>query len=193
MRRRHPLPRLWLLTDERQGDALWPALRTLPHGSGVIFRHYNLDASARHEMFGEIRRIARSRRLTLLLSGTRQQARRWRADGYYAAPRQPAGQNLIYAATAHDLHEIRRAERSGADLLLLSPLFATRSHPGAYSLGTLRFAALVQTTRLPVIALGGVKARHKRRIAATGAYGWAGIDAFIRSEADDQNLKAVPT
>ena len=30
MRRRQPLPRLWMMTDERQGDALWEALDRLP-------------------------------------------------------------------------------------------------------------------------------------------------------------------
>ena len=45
----HPkrLPRLWMMTDERQGDALWSALERLPRGAGVVFRHYSLPAAAR--------------------------------------------------------------------------------------------------------------------------------------------------
>ncbi|RYD48780.1 MAG: thiamine phosphate synthase, partial [Sphingomonadales bacterium] len=43
MRCRHPLiPKLWLMTDERMGDDLWDALKRLPRGSGVIFRHYGV-------------------------------------------------------------------------------------------------------------------------------------------------------
>src|SRR5439155_26981070 len=42
MHARHPLPRLWLMTDERQGDGLWAALERMPRGAGVVFRHYSL-------------------------------------------------------------------------------------------------------------------------------------------------------
>lgn len=184
MRPRYPLPRLWLVTDERQGDALWAALRTLPPGSGVIFRHYSLDGAERQAMFARIRAIARRRRLMLLLSGTERQARKWQADGYYAAPGQHSADEFTWAVPVHDLREIRRAERAGADLLLLSPLFPTRSHPASLPLGRARFSALARATRLPVIALGGVQARHAPIIAAIGGYGWAGIDAFIRRKAD---------
>ena len=70
------------------------------------------------------------------------------------------------------------AQRAGADLLFLSPLFPTRSHPDARSLGRVRFAALAHATPLPVIALGGVTARHRRSLAALGAAGWAAIDGL---------------
>ena len=35
MKRRQPLPRVWLMTDERQGDGLWGALERLPRGAGM--------------------------------------------------------------------------------------------------------------------------------------------------------------
>ncbi len=129
MRRRYPLPRLWLLTDERQGEALWPALDSLPRGSGVIFRHYSLDDTVRRAMFTTIRRISRKRRIVLLLAGSESLAQKWHADGVYGEALGRQRRKLIHAASVHDLKEIRRAERKGADMLLLSPLFPTRSHP----------------------------------------------------------------
>jgi thiamine-phosphate pyrophosphorylase len=184
MRARYPfsharLPRIWLLTDERQGEALWPALAKLPRGSGVIMRHYSLHEKERRALFTRIRAITDRRRLTLLLSADPRRADQWGADGSYsdANGRRKAGR--LWAAAVHDLAEIRRAERQGANLLLLSPLFSTRSHPGAHALGPTGFARLARATRLPVIALGGVQARHARLLHRIGAYGWAGIDAFI--------------
>lgn len=174
MRPRHPLPRTWLLTDERQGDALWTALRRLPRGSGVIVRHYSLKTLAREKLFRRIRSIARTRGLTLCLSGSPKQARRWGADGSYAGS--PEGKTSLVGV--HGLKEIRQAERGGAVMVMLSPLFPTRSHLNARSLGIPRFAALARATRLPVIALGGVDARHTPLLNRIGAYGWAGIDAF---------------
>src|SRR5690348_8595128 len=59
MQRRQPLPRLWLMTDERQGDALWEALERLPRGAGIVFRHYGLSAGERRRLFEQVRKAAR--------------------------------------------------------------------------------------------------------------------------------------
>ena len=63
MHRRQPLPRLWLITDERQGEELWAALQRLPRGSGIVFRHYGLSPAARETMFLKVQGVARRRRL----------------------------------------------------------------------------------------------------------------------------------
>ena len=173
MRHRQPLPRLWMMTDERQGEALLAAVAGLPRGSGVVFRHYRTEPRARRALFGRVRGIARRRRLLLLLAGGPALARRWRADGSHGLGRATG----LRSAPAHSMREIRTAERAGACLLFLSPVFPTRSHPGGRTLGPVRFGMLARQTRLPVIALGGVDDRRARRIP--GAYGWAAIDAWL--------------
>jgi len=170
---RQPVPRLWLMTDERQGGGLFGALARLPPGrAGIVFRHYRTAEAERRRLFDEVRRLARRRRLMLLLAGPPGQAQDWGADGSHG--RGPA--SGFRSAPVHDLSEIRVAERDGADLLFLSPVFATRSHPGARPLGPARFNFLVRRTGLPVIALGGMNAIRVRRLRE--AYGWAGIDAW---------------
>ena len=69
------LPRLWLMTDERLGENLFPTLRKLPKGAGVIFRHYSLTRAERAGLFRRVRAIARARRL-MLLSGAARKPRR---------------------------------------------------------------------------------------------------------------------
>lgn len=165
MGRRQPLPRLWLMTDERQGEGLWKALERLPRGGGIVFRHYGLDAAARRALFGRVREVAKRRRL-LLLAGPG-----LRADGLHGGR---SGRPT--SASAHNLPELKAAERSGARLVFLSPAFATRSHPHRRPLGPVRFGLIARQARLPVIALGGVDARRARRLPHI--YGWAGIDAW---------------
>ena len=175
MQRRQPLPRLWLMTDERQGDALWAALERLPRGAGIVFRHYGLPSQARRALFGRVRAVARRRGLLLLLGGTQGEALDWGADGSHGrGPR--ASPRRLRSVPVHDLTGIRAAERAGADLVFLSPVHATRSHPAATPLGARRFSSLARATRLPVIALGGMDARKAGRL--DGAYGWGGIDAW---------------
>ena len=66
--------------------------------------------------------------------------------------------------------------RARADLVLLSPVFPTRSHPGAATLGPVRFGSMALGRR--VAALGGMDAQRFKRLRYLGAYGWAAIDAF---------------
>jgi thiamine-phosphate pyrophosphorylase len=60
--------------------------------------------------------------------------------------------------------ELVRARRSGARLVFLSPAFATASHPGAPSLGPIRWAALAGRAGIPVLALGGIDGASIRRL-----------------------------
>ena len=168
MPRRQPLPRLWLMTDERQSDGLWEALERLPKGSGVVFRHYGLARAERRRLFEGVRKVARRRGLLLLAGG-----RGIRGDGVHG------GRHGAFSASAHDLRELKAAERKGAKLVFLSPAFPTRSHPGARALGPIRFGLIAGQARVPVIALGGMNARRARRLPH--AYGWAGIDAWGRN------------
>lgn len=171
---RQPLPRLWLMTDERMGEALWDALARLPRGSGVIFRHY--EAQERRALFERVRAVARRRGLVLLLAGSPRQAAGWRADGVHGrSPHKRMPRPLLRTAPAHDARDVARVK---GHAVLLSPVFATRSHPGARTLGPLRFAMLARRAFAPVIALGGMDAQAHRRLARLGAYGWAGIDAL---------------
>jgi len=182
MRRCHPaLPTLWLMTDERLGDALWTALARLPRGAGIVFRHHATPAAERRAVFDAVRAIARRRGLLLLLAGSPRQAIGWRADGAHGrSPHQHAARRLVRSAPVHDAREAWRACRADGDAVFVSPVFATRSHPGARTLGRFGFARLAQLAAAPAMALGGMTRAKARRLAPLGAAGWAAIDALAR-------------
>ena len=171
---RHPLPRSWLVTDERQGDGLLAPVERLPFRSGILFRHYSLAEGERRSLFLAIRAIARRRGHVLLLAGSQARARSFGADGWHGRGR---GRGL-HSASVHDLAEMRAAERAGASILFVSPVYPTRSHPGSPTLDESGFARLVRRTELPVIDLGGMNGNRAHRIMALGAYGWASVDAW---------------
>ena len=172
MARLKPLPQLWLISDARNDAALEHALARLPRGSGFIFRHYHLAPAARRARFAELARLARARGHVTALSGSRRQAQAWHADLAYG----PRG-DLV---PVHCLRELARAQGAagagGAAAVLISPVFATRSHPGAGPLGPLRFRLLAARALVPVIALGGMNRRAASRLDWTR---WAAIDAFL--------------
>lgn len=155
MRARH-LPVCWLFAEPRLGDALWTALGRLPRGAGVVFGHRDLAARERRALFARVRAVARRRGLMLIDA---------------ADPR---------IAKAHGRAEIVAARRRGAQLIFVSPVFATASHPGAPVLGRVRYGLLVRGARMPVAALGGMTAGRFRTLRPLGAVAWGAIDAWTR-------------
>jgi len=138
----------WLIVNERLGDELWPALRKLPRGSGVLVLRRLSREEARH-----LRHVANQRGLAV------------------AEPPRTA-------ARVHNVRELTRALLRRPPLVLLSPMHKTRSHPDWLPLPRMRAAALARLARRKVIALGGMSAKRYGRIAPLGFQAWAGIDAF---------------
>lgn len=167
------VPRCIVLTDARNDSGLERAIMRLPRGSAAVFRHYHLNQDARSERFMRLRKLAEGRRVLMIGA---QVPSGWRASGFYGAAKDIAGMAGLRLATAHSLREIGMAMRAGAHAVLLSPVFATRSHPGAKVLGAVRFLMLARQSPVPVIALGGMTAARARRLPV---HGWAAIDGFV--------------
>jgi thiamine-phosphate pyrophosphorylase len=165
MRARQCLPKLWLISDARNDAALERALRKLPRGSGFIYRHYHLPPAERAARFERLARIAEARGHAIVVAG----------DGYGPATNLPRRPGMLRLATAHNLREIGGANRAGADAVLLSPVFPTRSHPDARPLGPARFRLLAAYAKVPVIALGGMT-RHRAKALRWPR--WAAIDGL---------------
>jgi thiamine-phosphate pyrophosphorylase len=177
---RKSVPAVWLMSDERVAEAdLMRAIARLPHGSAIVLRHYRLGAGDRHAFFKRVQKAARRRHCKVLLAGEPDLALKWGADGHHG--RAPARRNRawVHSAPVHDFGELRAAHAAGADVVLVSPLFATRSHPGSPFLGAARFAAIARQSDRPVIALGGVRPRHAVMVRQLGASGLAAIDGLI--------------
>jgi len=173
---RHTLPSLWLVTDQRTDGVLERAVARLPRGAGVVFRHYHLSAAERAARFRALARVARGRGLVVAWAGSASEARRVGAGACYGpASLLARGPALARLVTVHSLREIGAAGRARANAVLLSPVFATRSHLGARGLGALRFRVLAAWSSVPVVALGGMDARRAR---ALRGFGWAAIDGL---------------
>lgn len=173
---RQPLPKLWLISDERNDSVVNEALDRLPEHSGLVFRHYHLFGDQRRARFEALARQCRARNHLAILAGDCATAREWGADGAYGHPDALGRcEDVLRFATVHDAAEIERADRAEVDAMFLSPVFATRSHPGAEGLGKERFLTLAARAKAPVIALGGMTAE---RAAELGWPRWGAIDGL---------------
>jgi thiamine monophosphate synthase len=171
-----PLPPLILFTDdERLPDPL-AAASALPRGSLVIAR--SRDAVRRRDLAQALREIARVGGLFLSVAGDAALARAVGADGVHlpeARIGEAAGlHDFLVTASAHSLDPIRRG--AGVDALILSPVFATASHPERPALGVMRANRIAAEAPVPVYALGGVTAENAGLLR--GFWGIAAIGAL---------------
>lgn len=177
------LPGVILLTDATRLVDPLPAAAALPKGSGIILRHYGV--AGREALGQELMALCRRRGLALLVAGDGRLAWRLGAHGIHlpewqvrrppVLPRKPG---WLITAAAHSQSSLQQASQRGVDAVLLSPVFPTASHPGAASLGALRFSAMARHGPLPIYALGGITAGNAARLTNSGAAGIAAISGL---------------
>jgi thiamine-phosphate pyrophosphorylase len=180
------LPPLLMLTDERRLPDPFGALGDLPPGSGVILRHYGLPECERIALAKTLRAATRNLGLLLLIGGDRALAEWVQADGVHIPEKTMTGDRApiaaahfrLVTAAAHSPAAMERAARSGADAVLLSPVFPTASHPGAPALGVIRTALWLANAPLPVYALGGITHETAARLLPFPFAGLAAVGAF---------------
>ena len=79
----------------------------------------------------------------------------------------------LVGASCHDARELERAAALPADFVVLGPVQATPSHPGASVLGWSGFTELIRDYPLPVYALGGLGRSDLEAAWKAGAHGIA--------------------
>lgn len=93
---------------------------------------------------------------------------------------------FLLGRSVHSAEEAARAtEAGGLDYLIFGPVFATTSKPGAVPAGASGLAAVVASTTLPVIAVGGITEETAAAVAPTGAAGIAAIGLFTDGPISD--------
>ena len=86
----------------------------------------------------------------------------------------PAEAGLL-AASCHTVQELGHAMAIGLDFVVLGPIKATPTHPGASLLGWEGFRRIAEGASIPVYAIGGLRLADMDRARAAGAHGIAMI------------------
>lgn len=181
-RARKSLPPLLFFTDPERTPDIAAVAGRLPRGAGIVLRTFGHRDQAER-----VAAIARRRGLILLIGADEALAANLGAQGVHlpermtsAIPRLRARHpGWIITAAAHSPRAVRTAARLGADAVILSTVFESRSPSAGEPLGPLRLAAIARSSRAPVYALGGVNMKNARRLGATGVCGIAAIEGVI--------------
>lgn len=192
--RRAVLPRLCLVADGfvsgRAGrDADETARRVLDAVAAgvpwVALRDLAADDRAFLRAAGRLAERLRALRpdVTLSVHGRLDAARRLGAIHHATRHGAPVADGvaagLVAGASVHDADEAARAVDGGASYLFASPVWPTATHPGAPTLGPDGLSALVASSPVPVLALGGVDAVRAGDARAAGAHGVVVVSAIL--------------
>ena len=180
-RRGKEIPRLWFFTDPIRIPDPLTAAAALPRGSAVVYRAFGSDDALTTAR--ALRKLTRAKGLILLIGADAGLAARVGADGVHlperaahrirTARRRP---DWLITVAAHGAVAIRRGQ--GADAIVLSAVFPSRSPSAGRPLGPVRFALLARPSATPIIALGGVNMKNAPRLISAGAAGLAAIDGL---------------
>ncbi|NVJ99788.1 MAG: thiamine phosphate synthase [Alphaproteobacteria bacterium] len=157
-------------------------IRGLPADAIIICRDY--DHPGREALAAMLRDETFALGQTLLIAADTALARLVGADGVhlpeYMLGRLPCLTGFSFVSAAcHSRRALHRAEQIGIDLAMVSPVFPTRSHEGAATLGLHRFARLVAKARIPVAALGGITPTTAKKLRPLQVAAFAAIDGFV--------------
>jgi thiamine-phosphate pyrophosphorylase len=175
-RQRAKLPVLWLFTDAQRLPNPLPAIAQLPKfHAGVVFRH---DATVdRASLAKRVAALCQARHIPLVVAGDARLAAALRAGVHLRGGFWPGRvrTRFLVTSSAHNIPELRRAERAGAQIIFLSPAFKSPSHPGQPVLGATNWANIAQKAdKSKVYILGGITGKNVGKIP----YFCAGVGAI---------------
>ena len=178
------LPHAFYFTDETRGSDPVELSMQLPQDTSIIYRHYN--SADREALAVRLSKNCRKNNIPLFIAKTPGLAASIGAAGCHLpenfTPMIPAIRRRfpqLYISTAcHSEIAVKKASQAGADLIFLSPIFPTSSHPSTKHLTLLSGSRLARTTHVPVFALGGITADRLNAVSAAGFSGFGAISYF---------------
>lgn len=90
----------------------------------------------------------------------------------------PVSSRLLLSVACHNVPELEHARRLQVDLILLSPVLKTNSHPNATPLGWAKFSEMVKAFSTPIYALGGMQPNMLKIAKENAAQGIAMCSAL---------------
>ncbi|WP_417831178.1 thiamine phosphate synthase [Terasakiella sp.] len=182
------LPALVFMTDAKRFPDPTNLIPRMPKNSALIVRHFS--KKQKEQILIKIKRLCRKHKVKLLVSDDLHLALKHHLDGVHFPEKtvkkiaacgrfiRPKA-SFVVTGACHCLPALKRAEKAKLDGVLLSPVFATQSHPNAVCLGSVRFNAWASHTNRAVYGLGGINQKMAIRLSCSKSIGFAGIGGLI--------------
>lgn len=168
-------------------------LKHLPKKSAIIIREYHLKEEEREMLARKIITLAKPLGVKVLIGKNLQLAQKVRADGVHFSDYDTLpifnikrfAKRFIVSFSCHGLTSILKAQKLQFDIIFISPIFPTTSHPNATTIGLRKLTEItLKTKRQPYYhssfyALGGINLHNISSIRKSGLHGFGAISLFL--------------
>ena len=189
---RLPVPPLLLVTDRTQARLSLEDVVARACAGGcrwVSLREKDLPADAQVALARKLKPIAQRHGARLTLHGDADLARAAGLDGVHlsahgdaAATRARLGPQALVGISIHSAAEAAALDPAIVDYAIAGPVFLTASKPGyGPALGPDGLAAICRTSKVPIVAIGGIEADNAAAVLATGVAGVAVMGSVMRA------------
>src|SRR5581483_5282387 len=197
-----PDPPLLLVTDRRQARGHLVSIVTAALAAGcrwVSLREKDLPEAEQAALLGDLVARARPFGATVGLHGNAEIARSAQAQAVHlpaggdaGAARQLLGSAALVGMSVHRADEARSADDGLVDYLIAGPAFDTQSKPGyGPAIGADGLTAIVRSSPVPVLAIGGVAADNVAACLRTGVAGVAVMCAVMGAADPGKEVKLL--
>lgn len=199
-----PVFDLYLVTDRTQTrgrDLLWVLEQALEGGvNAVQLREKDLGGKDLYDLAEKTRRLCERHRASLFINDRVDVALAVNAAGVQLgktslpieAARTLLGPEKLIGASIHSLEELSDAEKDGADFVLFGPVYFTASKASFGSpQGLAALRNIVETSALPVYAIGGITGENTSAVKNLGVRGIALIAAIISAENPKETTQTI--
>ena len=149
--------------------------------TAIIYRNYSIKPQNELVLL-QIKNYCKKKSLKFYLSNNIKLALKLDLDGVYIPSFNKCYKHLSYSfkrnfkiiGSAHNVKEIRIKENQKTQKIFLSSLFKKNKN----FLGIYKFRKLSSQTTKPVVALGGISCKNKKKLALLKNFDFAGISYF---------------
>jgi thiamine-phosphate pyrophosphorylase len=185
--------RLLVITGKKLKPSIVKAVEDALKGGATSIQLRLKDSSTSEmiEVGKDIRRLTRDYGALYFVDDRLDIALATNADGIQLGPgdmpidiARELAPNLIIGGSAYslELEEAIRVEREGADFIGAGSVFPSPTKTGARVIGLDGLRKIVERTRIPVVAIGGINASNAEAVLRAGVVGIAVISAVMRAE-----------
>ncbi len=179
--------RFYVITDRRFRDELSTVQDALEGGATAIqMRIKNAPTREMVEIGKGLRKLTDEYGALFFVDDRVDVALAVSADGVQVGPDdmpvplvKEMAPNLLIGASIYSLEEAVKAEREGADYLGAGAVFPTRTKADARYLGLDGLKTILETVKIPVVAIGGINHENVREVLRLGVDGIAVISAIV--------------
>ncbi|AIF69215.1 thiamine-phosphate pyrophosphorylase [Palaeococcus pacificus DY20341] len=179
--------RLYVITDRRFKDEVSSVREALEGGATAIqLRIKNAPTREMIEVGKKIRELTREYNALFFVNDRLDVALAVNADGVHVGQEdmpveivKEIAPNLIVGVSASNLREAIEAEKGGADYIGAGSVFPTKSKEDARFLGLEGLKEMIESIKIPIVAIGGINHENVGEVLKLGVDGVAVISAII--------------